>query len=151
MTLGCYSAGPKGYTANWKDHLFVHEYGHYIQSQWYGLSFLPLIGLPSFFSGGLYKLDSSTFINNQRCFEVEASIEGAEYFYQHYSFNPIATPDNLFDKEGFFKGKTTAYMNPRTFSYEYSFFPDKERFHWSDILIHTASLLTFYWFYTIFI
>ena len=33
ITIGNYTTGPRGYKADWKDHLFVHEYGHYIQSQ----------------------------------------------------------------------------------------------------------------------
>ncbi len=50
ITIGNYSSGPKGYKADWQDHLFVHEYGHYIQSQQYGLVYIPVIGLPSLFS-----------------------------------------------------------------------------------------------------
>jgi len=33
FTIGHYSMGPGNYVADWRDHLFVHEYGHYIQSQ----------------------------------------------------------------------------------------------------------------------
>lgn len=36
ITVGNYTAGPSGYTADWRDHLFVHEYGHYVQSQHWG-------------------------------------------------------------------------------------------------------------------
>lgn len=32
-----------------KSQLFMHEYGHYLQSQKYGWAFLPVIGIPSFF------------------------------------------------------------------------------------------------------
>ena len=144
VTLGCYSAGPKGYTANWRDHTFVHEYGHYIQSQRYGIAFIPSIGLPSLLSAGLYKIDPSKFKHKTRRFEVEANILGADYFFTHYSFSPILEPEYLFDKQAFFTGDTSLYENPRTHYYYDASFPDKYDFHWSDILIYTASYFLTY-------
>ncbi|PZR20234.1 MAG: hypothetical protein DI539_11520, partial [Flavobacterium psychrophilum] len=32
FTVGPYIFGPKDFKADWRDHLFVHEYGHYIQN-----------------------------------------------------------------------------------------------------------------------
>jgi hypothetical protein len=40
ISIGNYTAGPEGYKADWRDHTFVHEYGHYIQSQQHGLVYL---------------------------------------------------------------------------------------------------------------
>ena len=144
VTLGFYTAGPTGYTTDWRDHLFVHEYGHYIQSQRYGLDYLTAVGLPSFLSAGLSRLDSSRFRHNLRRYEAEASMEGANYFYEHYSFNPLASPIDLFDKDAFINGTTTAYTNPRTHNDSYSAFPESNSFHWSDILIYATSYLLTY-------
>ena len=47
VTIGFYTAGPKGYKADWSDHLFVHEYGHYVQSQQHGPVYLFTVGIPS--------------------------------------------------------------------------------------------------------
>ena len=41
MTIGHYSLGPENYQASWTDNLFVHEYGHYIQTQQMGFWYFP--------------------------------------------------------------------------------------------------------------
>lgn len=50
FTIGHYSIGPKNYAADWRDHLYVHEYGHYIQSQRMGLLYFPVVAGPSLLS-----------------------------------------------------------------------------------------------------
>ncbi|MVX35320.1 hypothetical protein [Myroides sp. LoEW2-1] len=50
FTLGNYIFGPKGFKADWRDHLFVHEYGHYIQSYVFGPLQLPIVGATSLLS-----------------------------------------------------------------------------------------------------
>ncbi len=37
MTLSNYILGPPGFKPDFRDHLFVHEYGHYLQSKNLGL------------------------------------------------------------------------------------------------------------------
>lgn len=113
FTIGPYSFGPKGYKATWKDHLFVHEYGHYMQSQIIGLFFLPTIGAPSLASAMGIGGDD----HHSRWFEVDASRRGAEYFDKRYGSGAdgyVRKNENYFDLESFIKGKGSPYINPRT-------------------------------------
>lgn len=76
FTIGYYSFGPKNYDATWMDHLFVHEYGHYIQSQFMGPLFLPVVALPSVLSA--WKGTELFGIEHiRRWFEVNASHLGS--------------------------------------------------------------------------
>ena len=50
FTIGHYSLGPDNYKADWRYHLFVHEYGHYIQSQQWGYFYIPVIAIPGVIS-----------------------------------------------------------------------------------------------------
>lgn len=115
VTIGHYSLGPKGYVADWRDHLFVHEYGHYIQSQRFGLSFLPVIGIPSLLSA--WKTSGwENMEHRQRWFEVDASYLGAKHFDKKYGsgangYKPGS--ENFFDINSFQKGGSSPYINPR--------------------------------------
>lgn len=83
FTIGHLSFGPKNYVADWRDHLFVHEYGHYIQSQFLGPSFFIVVGAPSLLSAGpVQKWSGIKHIN--RWFEVDASRRGANHFDAKY-------------------------------------------------------------------
>lgn len=113
FTIGPYSFGPEGYEATWKDHTFVHEYGHYIQSQIIGPAFLPTIGVPSLAStmgiGGSDHL--------RRWFEVDASRRGAEYFDKRYGTGAngyVYKDPNYFDVASFSSNYYSPYNNPRT-------------------------------------
>ncbi len=121
FTIGHYSFGPKSYKATWKDHLFVHEYGHYMQSQLLGSSYLLTIGIPSLASTvGIGGND-----HNSRWFEVDASRRGAKHFDKKYGSGAkgyIAGSADYFDISAFEKGRYTPYYNPRTKSY----FQDKK-------------------------
>lgn len=112
VTIGHYSMGPKGYKADWRDHLFVHEYGHYIQSQQWGPLYFPAIALPSLFSTiGISNID-----HDRRWFEINANKLGANYFDKHYGSGAagytIGSSD-YFDKKTFWNGGDTPYINPR--------------------------------------
>lgn len=112
FTIGHYSFGPTRYTADWRDHLFVHEYGHYIQSQQWGASYFPVIAIPSLLSAA----GISNISHDRRWFEVNASKLGANYFDKHYgSGAPNYTPNNsdFFEKRIFWNGGRTPYINPR--------------------------------------
>ncbi len=112
FTIGPYSFGPKGYKATWKDHLFVHEYGHYMQSQIIGPFFLPTIGVPSLAS----TMDIGGSDHSSRWFEVDASRRGAEYFDKRYGTGASGykTGDpNYFDVYSFINNYSP-YINPRT-------------------------------------
>ena len=113
FTIGPYSFGPEGYEATWKDHTFVHEYGHYIQSQIIGPAFLPTIGVPSLASSiGIGGSD-----HLRRWFEVDASRRGAEYFDKRYGSGApgyVPKDPNYFDISSFMNGGNSPYINPRT-------------------------------------
>ena len=120
ITIGPYSFGPDNYEATWRDNLFVHEYGHYIQHLYWGLGFMPVIGIPSFTS----TLGLRSGNHNDRWFEVDASNKGASYFDKHYGKKSYAyneeykltggnvDPYKYFSKDTF-SGFKTEYANPR--------------------------------------
>lgn len=118
FTIGHLSFGPDGYTATWKDHLFVHEYGHYIQSQWLGNFYLPTIGKSSLLSAWV----TSKWANvphSHRWFEVNASKLGANHFDKKYGTGKgdytVGSVDH-FDKNSFINDNSLSpYINPRTF------------------------------------
>ena len=116
FTLGHYSFGPKGYEATWKDHLFVHEYGHYMQTQLMGIFYIPVVAIPSLISASLYPNS-----HKDRWFEVDASRRGADYFDKYYGKGAkgyVKGSPDYFDREAFEdtskKYSYTSYVNPRT-------------------------------------
>ena len=80
FTLGNYIFGPEGFKADWRDHLFVHEYGHYLQSLRFGPLYLPIVGTSSLVSAALSKDN----MHSTRWYEVHASHLGGDYFDKHY-------------------------------------------------------------------
>ena len=116
FTLGHYSFGPDGYTATWQNHLFVHEYGHYIQSQWLRTLYLPTIGLASLESA-LYQKYAGGGAHRNRWFEVNASRLGAEHIDKKYGSGAAGYKENspnYFNKTAFSDGSETIYINPQT-------------------------------------
>lgn len=110
VTIGNYISGPNGFTANWRDHLFVHEYGHYVQSQIYGPMFLFGVGVPSL-------LDASFDVQNHdsRWYEAEASRMGGLYFnrFNGPDSRNAMNGDDIFLLNTYFTGGFTSYPNPR--------------------------------------
>ena len=109
FTIGHLSFGPNDYTATWRDHLFVHEYGHYIQSQKFGPAYLFAIGIPS-----LCSAKWSSYHRGTWC-EYRASKLGADYMDRHYGVNSGYRDGNghSFDRDAFERGIYTPYENPR--------------------------------------
>ncbi len=112
FTLGNYIFGPDDFKADWRDHLFVHEYGHYIQSQIFGPLFLPVVASTSLLSAlGLGGDEHKT-----RWFEVQASRLGGKYFDKkegsgrsdYFEGSP-----NHFDYNSFKNGGDSPYINVR--------------------------------------
>lgn len=116
FTIGHYSFGPAGYEATWKDHLFVHEYGHYLQSLDLGPFYVPIIGIPSLVSAsGITGLD-----HNLHWYEVDASRRGARYFDKKYGSGKEGYTyknPNYFDIDSFENDGYSPYINPRNNSY----------------------------------
>lgn len=121
FTIGHYSFGPDNYRATWEDHLFVHEYGHYIQSQALGSLYRSIIGVPSLISAASSD-ENSTVKHHERWFEVSASRLGAKHFDKKYGSGAPGynnryqnkTEKNYFDKNSFETGSRSLYTNPRT-------------------------------------
>ncbi len=111
FTIGFYSFGPKGYVADWRDHLFVHEYGHYIQSRYVGPFYLPVIGVISLSSAALAKKS-----HKYRWTEIWANRLASEYFDEKYGMGHdgyIKGSPLFFDKRSFVEDVESPYINPR--------------------------------------
>jgi hypothetical protein len=112
MTLGSYILG-RNLNPDFRDHLFVNEYGHYRQSQRWGLLYLPLIGIPS--------LESAAFSgrerHSRRWFEAQASRYAVNFFDKHSGSNLFDYQEgsvNFFDRNSFINADVRSpYLNPR--------------------------------------
>jgi hypothetical protein len=144
FSCGNFTGGPKGYKADWKDHLFVHEYGHYRQSQQYGPAYLPVIAIPSIHSvimadDGYYGSPK----HENRWFEADASYKGAAYFDKFHgskSKDYVAESDAYFDRNYFITGRNPHYINPRTGVANTLTNPIGSTWHWTDIVVHIPLL-----------
>ena len=151
VTIGYFSAGPDGYKADWRDHLFVHEYGHYIQSQQYGPAYLLTVGISSFQSAILDTGENHSPEHDYRWFEADASYKGAAYFDKCYGTGKDGYKKgsaDYFNRESFIHGDKSEYINPRTGGYNWSENPVSPRFHWTDIVIYlpVVGLLPWFWY-----
>ena len=144
ITVGNYTAGPRGYTADWRDHMFVHEYGHYIQSQQHGPVYLFSVGIPSLQSAIMQKRgNSNSPRHDDRWFEADASYKGAVYFDKYYGRGKggyVAGSANYFDRNSFITGSPSPYLNPRRGVQNRSVNPISGKFHWTDIPIYIPLL-----------
>jgi hypothetical protein len=145
VTICFYSAGPKGYKADWSDHLFVHEYGHYIQSQQHGPVYLLTVGIPSLQSAITQKSNNpNSPRHDDRWFEADASYKGAAYFDKHYGSKKegyVAGSPDYFDRNSFIRGGISPYLNLRRGSYDQGGAnPISGKFHWTDIPIYIPVL-----------
>ena len=116
FTIAHYSFGPRHYKADWRDHLFVHEYGHYMQAQRMGIGFVYIVGIPSLLSAAQITT-TGDMTHSERWFEVDASTLGAKHFDKHYGRGAkgyIRNDENYFDIYSFWNSATTPYTNPRT-------------------------------------
>lgn len=134
FTMGSYITGPENFRADWRDHLFVHEYGHYIQSKIFGPLYLSAIALPSFFDFSKEKDRHRT-----RWYEAQASSLGGKYFDKRYGsgvpgYDP--TSDQFFDLNAFKTPNVESlYDNPRLRDHNRSTgHTSHYRIHWSDLI-----------------
>ena len=146
MTLGSYIYG-KNMKPDFRDHTFVHEYGHYLQGQKWGLFYIPLIAIPSIESAILD--NNGGFIDigehRNRWFEAGASRYGGRYFDKYYGSgldSYVKGSPDYFDLNSFINvgwKNTSPYLNPRkgtTDPQNYWGHPFKGKFHWSDPLLY---------------
>ena len=144
FTIGSYINGPKGFKADWKDHLFVHEYGHYVQGQWFGPLYLPVVASTSVLSAiGVGGSD-----HGSRWFEVQASRMGAKHFDEKYGSGATGynqQSENYFDYNAFSNGYNTNYKNPRTDQYTQSRHQTSDaRFSIWDVIIPISTLSLYF-------
>ena len=116
FTIAHYSFGPRHYKADWRDHLFVHEYGHYMQAQRMGIGFMYIVGIPSLLSAA-HITTTGDMTHSERWFEVDASTLGAKHFDKLYGRGAkgyVKNDENYFDIYSFWNSTITPYTNPRT-------------------------------------
>ena len=137
FTIGPYIFGPDNFRADWHDHLFVHEYGHYIQSQYLGSLYVPIVGLPSLMSGLKIGGNHHKF----RWFEVSANKLSASFFDKKYGSGASGYTKgnpNYFDIYSFtHSGVSSPYVNPRNNRFnDTSFYPTNGTRHsWADYIV----------------
>lgn len=82
VTLGNFIIGNSAIEANADNRLFQHEYGHYLQSQTFGLAYLYIVGIPSILNASQHTGNH----NFQRC-EIDANRRAFVYFNKNiYNF-----------------------------------------------------------------
>ena len=142
-TIGYFTSGPNGYTADWRDHLFVHEYGHYIQSQRHGPAYFFTVGIPSIESGAIYKISNGKIKHRTRWFEADASNKGSTYFDKYYGSGKdgyVEGNADYFDINSFANDIDSEYTNPRDPESNKTAYPTSGSFHWTDVPIMAVSL-----------
>lgn len=135
MTVGHYALGPRRYVADWRDHLFVHEYGHYLQSLVMGPLFFPIVAFPSLLSAmGTSRLCGMR--HEERWFEADASRRGARHFLsrrRRQKAEGVAADEGWLQMRAFRRGGPTPYVNPRT------------GLRWQDKMFATSALRIVIW------
>ena len=131
FTLGNYITGPRGFKADWRDHLFVHEYGHYLQGQIMGPLYMTTVAIPSFMDAWIQpeKHDS-------RWYETMANSLAGRYFNKVYGSGAkgyTEGSENYFDLKSFKEENTSSpYMNPRNRNFNLNGHSSKFTLHFSD-------------------
>lgn len=81
--------------------LYMHEYGHYLQSQDYGVGFIPIIGIPSLISSLDKGMRDAPYEHiskhNGRWYERDANKRASMYFgkYNNVNWNESGFPIEL--------------------------------------------------------
>ena len=125
---------------------FVHEYGHYIQSQQHGPAYLFTVGIPSLQSAVMQKHNNpASPQHHNRWFEADASYKAATYFDQYYGSgikDYVAGSSDYFDRNSFVNGYPyySSYINPRTGYTNSRDYQISSKFHWTDIAIYIPLL-----------
>ena len=135
FTAGSFIVGPEGFKPDFRDHLFVHEFGHYLQSKRLGPGYLPSVAKPSV-------TDFWTFpdLHDTRWYEADASRRAANYFDREFGQGVdgfVASDPRFFDRASFIQeGRISPYRNPRNRGFNFGGHPIQSQFHWSDIPIN---------------
>jgi hypothetical protein len=130
---------------NYRDHRFVHEYGHYLQSKGWGWFWLPIIGFPSLTSA----ITTDSYTHGDMWYERNANKLGGNYFDKYYGSGAEGYTygdGNYFHIEYFHRGASAAkrpYGHPNTSTSPSSFQIERNRLHLGTPLIHGFSIFLF--------
>lgn len=145
FSMGPYLVGPRNFRPDFRDHLFVHEFGHYLQSKRLGLFYIPFVALPSVTSFTMGGNNNHDF----RWFEVQANRLALDYFDERFGTEAAGyTPGSadFFDAESYVTGRNSWYRNPRFVArgranqFNDNAYPLVSRFHWTDSYINIFNL-----------
>ena len=89
FTLGNYIMGDRGLQANPYNTTFQHEYGHYLQSQSFGLFYIQRYGIPSLMDAAKKGVD-----HDYHAAEQDANIRALKYFHKHVDGFDVINNDN---------------------------------------------------------
>lgn len=132
FTMGNYITGPRDFRADWRDHLFVHEYGHYLQSKYLGPLYLSTVAIPSVMD---FYIEPER--HDTRWYEAMASSLGGKYFDKHYGSGAAGYEQgsmNFFDLNSYRnEGIWSPYTNPRNGQRNVGENTSHYRLHWSDL------------------
>ena len=115
FTLGCYIMGNRGLHADPNNTLFQHEYGHYLQSQSFGLFYIQRCGLPSLFDTMRSEDSKLKKPHKHHAVEQDANIRAYKYFHKHVKGYDIKISQSGWDLRanpinGY--NKTLSYKDP---------------------------------------
>ncbi len=139
-TLGNVITGPVGMRGDFRDHLFVHEFGHVLQSRRMGPAYFFGVAYPSFADatfediGDWIGLDLGN--HDERWYEARASRRAADYFDREFGAGQpgyIFRDPNFFDRQSYVNQGPSPYQNPRNLQFNIGANPIDSRFHWTDI------------------
>ena len=99
FTLGSFVIGNRGLQADPYNTLFQHEYGHYLQSQRFGLFYIQRCGLPSLLDCCRSKDSMAKHPHNHHPVDQDANIRAFKYFKKHVEGYDVKTDktDNGWD------------------------------------------------------
>ncbi|MDD4921018.1 MAG: hypothetical protein PHS30_00920 [Bacteroidales bacterium] len=102
FTIGSYINGPRDIKADPNNHFFQHEYGHYLQSQKFGWTYLADFAIPSGIDCSKNEYDGDK--HAAYYIEQDANLRGRAYFGEDvwkYEENPIfgSGHNYLFDRD----------------------------------------------------
>ena len=128
---------------DWRDHLFVHEFGHTRQSRLTGPLYLFLIGLPSVLSFYAERLRWGD--HRLRWYETWANRMGGMWFDCRYG---SGLPDFEEGSPGHFSlsafreaGHRSPYKNPRNGTFQPWGYTWLGKWHWTDLPLQIAGIL----------
>lgn len=133
MTIGSYITGSHKIKADASNSTFQHEYGHYIQSQKYGIAYLTAVGVHSL------KSAKNHDDHNNQPYEIDANDRANAYFTKHidnFVWDP-KHPLSSSNKSGYVPDKWYDYL----FGSSFMPFTGLGLFHSGTIFVNQTGLI----------